>query len=172
MAREYNRKYSVNSNHVSMLTSNDEFLVSGINEVFCKIFKLFAEIRNTFKRYNQFSKLFERVDYFQETLKDFYKHNFNCDLKCDYEINNKPINHKHCAISMMVSYIDIFNLNMDILSEIDKLKNCLMLNRENNSLENNNLKHRLEILLSKLYELQDIFKKFTEILKDFYKTIN
>lgn len=251
MAREYNRKYS--NKTVGVLSNENDILVNGTRNMFCNILNFLGYLEHTFKRYKQFNNFFAKSDILKNDLKDFYKNNFNENLTVNWEENRKVVNHKFCALSMLNTYIDVFKLNIDVIQEIDKIKNflyqntftneCSLENKDENyiinkdienktslynnqqcnfqdenasfyeftyendsnkMLENNEIvnknsyntkdcvnsnnisnvncyndgrsfakeKEKFEFLLTKLYELQEIFKIFTENLKEFYTNIN
>lgn len=237
MAREYNKKYANNS--ISVLSSKNSFIRDEIKGLFCCALSLLENLKIGFKRYSKFNNFFNKAEIFKNDLRDFFKVNFCEELECKIDSTVNQINHKYCAINMLDTYINIFDFNIKVLNEIDKIKNLnninynencnikcyesrksnnVYLNKDNYSTESkqdsfyevvdnsqinldknssnnddslvkdnidcksihiNNITHDYEItndkvnyLLIKLYEIQEIFKIFTENLKEFYSIIN
>lgn len=200
MAREYNKKYSTN-NYATVLNNNNLFLLDRLREIFTSIFKLYNNLKVTFKKYNEFNSFFSKAESILLEIENFFEENNFGKLTINSNEVIKPVNHKFCALSMLDIYINIFKLNAEVLHRIDELKNCLLLNNYNNidneplnslnegklnSLqgedfnsvtENNECfleknKKDIEDLIEKLYKLQEIFITFTENLKDFYSIVN
>lgn len=167
MAREYYKKYC---SSVSVLEQNNE-LFNNLKEIFIKIIKLLNCLETNFNKYNKFNTFFENSKKFKNDLKEYVKENFNEELLLDYESNRNVVNHKFCANSMIEIFIDIFRFNTYIVEEIDKIKNILLLNAGSSEVNLSDEKQKLDYLTAKLYEVQEIFKIFTETLKHFYSII-
>ena len=100
MAKEYSRKYSLNSVDILKLKKDDKLLLK-VDNIFNKVFRLFYLLEKCFAKNIKFRNLFLDIEKFKEDFltcyKSMYEKEFNT-LSCK---SLGVVNHKICANLML-----------------------------------------------------------------------